>query len=559
MTKEVFNPSNFIYNIINENLADFGGQKIHTRFPPEPNGYLHIGHAKAICLNFGTALDYKGLCNLRFDDTNPTKEDTEYIDSIQEDVKWLGFDWQNRLFYASDYFQKMYELAVGLIKAGKAYVCHLSPEETKSYRGTLTEAGKPSPYRNRSVEENLALFEEMKSGKLPDGACVLRAKIDMSSPNLNMRDPVFYRIQHARHHRTGDTWCIYPMYDYAHPISDALEGITYSLCTLEFESHRPLYNWVLANVELENQCRQIEFARLDLTYTVMSKRKLRKLVEEGHVNGWDDPRMPTISGLRRRGYTPESIRDFCHRIGVAKSNSTVDLAALEHCIREELNLTADRVMAVLNPLKVVITNYPKDQTEMLSVENNPERSERGHREVPFGREIFIEADDFMEDPPNKYFRLKPGGEVRLKAGYIIKCNEVIKDNQGSITELHCTYDPQTKSGQNESGRKVKGTIHWVAKERAVQAQVKIYDTLFTKSNPEDTEEEKDFTEYLNPESLKIIDNALVEPSLTRAGIGKRFQFMRTGYFIIDQDSTASKLVFNRIVSLKDSWAKQQKA
>lgn len=550
-------PSNFIENIINEDIkTEKYGKRVHTRFPPEPNGYLHIGHAKSICLNFGLALKYGGKCNLRFDDTNPTKEDVEYVDSIQEDVKWLGFDWEDRKFYASDYFEKIYELTIELIKKGKAYVCDLSAEEMRQYRGTLTEPGKESPYRNRSVEENLDLFERMRAGEFAEGSRVLRAKIDMSSPNLNMRDPVLYRIIRIKHHRTGDAWCIYPMYDYAHPISDSLEGVTHSICTLEFEDHRPLYDWTLASLEIY-QSRQIEFARLNLTNTIMSKRYLRRLVEEGYVSGWDDPRMPTISGLRRRGYTPESIRDFCDRIGVAKSNSTVDVAMLEHCIREDLNTKAARVMAVLKPLKLIIDNYPEGQLEELVAENNPENPEMGSRSIPFSREIYIEQDDFMENPPKKYFRLTPGAEVRLKNAYLVKCEHVIKDEQtGEILEVHCTYDPDTKSGSGTVSRKVKGVLHWVSAAHAVKAEVHLYDYLMkTQDDAEDDNESRDFIDTLNPNSMEVLKDCLVEPSIKTAQAGSRFQFLRNGYFVMDRDSTADMLVFNRIVSLKDSWAK----
>ncbi|NLU46699.1 MAG: glutamine--tRNA ligase/YqeY domain fusion protein [Syntrophomonadaceae bacterium] len=555
-------PVNFIQNIISEDLMmGKNNGRVHTRFPPEPNGYLHIGHAKSICLNFGLAAANGGLCNLRFDDTNPSKEETEYVESIKEDVRWLGFDWEDRLYYASDYFDRLYEFACQLIKKGKAYVCDLSAQEIKEYRGALTEPGRESPYRNRSVEENLELFERMKNGEFPDGSRVLRAKIDMASPNLNMRDPVIYRIQHAHHHRTGDKWCIYPMYDFAHPLSDALEGITHSICTLEFADHRPLYDWFIENVdygkEIYGRPQQIEFARLNLTYTVMSKRKLRLLVEKGIVRGWDDPRMPTIAGLRRRGYTPEAIRDFCERIGVAKRNSTVDIALLEHCIREDLNLRAPRVMAVLRPLKVVITNYPEGQVEWLTTENNVEQPEMGTREIPFSREIYIEQEDFMEDPPKKYFRLRPGGEVRLKSAYIIKCEEVIKDDQGNIVELHCTYDPDSKTGGPNAGRKVKGTLHWVSAAHALPAEVRLYDNLFLKENPDDEEEGTDFTEFLNPNSLEVLTDCLVEPSLKDAPVESRYQFLRQGYFVVDPDSTSERLVFNRIVGLRDTWAKIQ--
>ncbi|TYO96499.1 glutamine--tRNA ligase/YqeY domain fusion protein [Desulfallas thermosapovorans] len=549
---------NFIHNIIKEDLKNNKNDgRVHTRFPPEPNGYLHIGHAKSICLNFGLARTFGGLCNLRFDDTNPTKEEVEYVDSIKEDVKWLGFDWDDRLYYASDYFEKLYGYAVELIQAGKAYVCDLTPEQIREYRGTLKEPGQNSPYRNRTVEENLDLFQRMRAGEFPDGSRVLRAKIDMASPNLNMRDPVLYRIQRAHHHRTGDQWCIYPMYDFAHPISDALEGITHSVCTLEFEDHRPLYNWVLDNVSVPCHPQQIEFARLNLSHTVMSKRKLRALVENGVVSGWDDPRMPTISGLRRRGYTPEAIRDFCERIGVAKSNSVVDIAMLEHCIREDLNARAMRAMAVLRPLKVIIDNYPEGRVEMLEAENNPERPEMGSRQVPFSRELYIERDDFREDPPKKFFRLAPGREVRLKHAYIIKCEHVVKDEQtGEVLELHCTYDPGTRSGTGTETRKVKGTLHWVSAAHAVKAEVRLYNHLFTKENPD---EDEDFRANLNPDSLEVLTSCLVEPSLAGARPGSRYQFLRQGYFCVDRDTVPGRPVFNRVVSLKDTWAKIQRA
>jgi len=550
-------PTNFIKNIINEHMetGKFGG-RVHTRFPPEPNGYLHIGHAKSICINFGIAKEYNGLCNLRFDDTNPVKEDVEFIESIKKDVKWLGFDWEDRLYYASDYFEQLYQFAVELIKAGKAYVCDLDQEKIKEYRGTLTEPGKESPYRTRSVEENLDLFRRMREGEFPDGSKVLRAKIDMASGNLNMRDPVLYRIQRAKHHRTGNDWCIYPMYDFAHPLSDAIEGITHSICTMEFEDHRPLYEWLVNSVDIKEPPQQIEFARLNLSHTVMSKRKLRQLVEEGYVSGWDDPRMPTISGLRRRGYTPESICTFCDRIGVAKAYSTVNIAFLEHCVREDLNKRAPRVMAVLRPLKVVIENYPEDKVEMLDAENNPESPEMGSRKVPFSRVVYIEQSDFLEDPPKKFFRLAPGREVRLKHAYIIKCEKVIKDETtGEVVELRCTYDPETRSGSSPVGRKVKGTLHWVSAEHALKAEVRIYDHLFVKENPE---EDGDFKANVNPNSLETLTSCLVEPGLQDAQPGERFQFLRQGYFCVDPDSTQRKLVFNRIVSLKDTWAKIQK-
>lgn len=545
--------SNFIYNIIDEDLkSGKHPEGIHTRFPPEPNGYLHIGHAKSICLNFGTAEKYAGLCNLRFDDTNPTKEDTEYVDSIQEDIKWLGFSWGNRRYYASDYFEKLYEYACALIEKGLAYVDDLTAEEIRAYRGTLTEPGRESPCRSRSVAENLALFERMKAGEFPDGSRVLRAKVDMASPNITMRDPVIYRIAHAVHHRTGDAWCIYPMYDFAHPLSDAVENITHSLCTLEFEDHRPFYDWLLEVLGFDKNTRprQIEFARLNVTNTITSKRKLRQLVEEGHVRGWDDPRMPTLSGLRRRGYTPASIRDFCERIGVAKSNSTVDVAMLEHCVREDLNEHAARVMAVLRPLKVVLTNYPKDKSEELLAENHPTRG--GKRYVPFSRELYIEREDFMEEPPKKFFRLRPSGEVRLKHAYIIKCEEVVKDEKGEITELRCTYDPESKSGGSAANRKVKGTLHWVSANDALDAEVRLYDYLL---KTEEAEEAADFLASLNPRSLEVIEGAKVEPSLARTAEGTHYQFLRTGYFVVDKDTRPDRLVFNRVVGLKDSWGK----
>jgi len=553
--------SNFIHDIIDQDLK-FNKYKgrVHTRFPPEPNGYLHIGHAKSICLNFGTALKYGGLCNLRFDDTNPTKEDVEYVESIREDVRWLGFDWGDRMFYASDYFERLYLYAEGLIKAGRAYVCDLNADRIREYRGTLTDPGKESPYRGRTVEENLDLFRRMRSGEFPDGSRVLRARIDMSSPNLNLRDPVLYRIVRATHHRTGDKWCIYPMYDYAHPLSDAIEGITHSICTCEFEDHRPLYDWVLEAAEIPSPPRQIEFARLNLTYTVMSKRKLRKLVEEGRVSGWDDPRMPTISGLRRRGYTPEAIRDFCERIGVAKANSTVDIAMLEHCIREDLNFRAPRVMAVLRPLKVVIENYPEGGVEYLEAGYNSENPGLGSRQLPFSRVIYIERDDFMENPPKKFFRLSPGGEVRLKHAYIIRCDRVIKDEKGQVSELRCSYDPETRSGTpGGDARKVKGTLHWVSADHALPARVRLYDHLFLKENPDDDSEGADFTAHLNPGSLEDLSGCLLEPALKGAAPWGRYQFLRHGYFMVDPvDSGKKQLVFNRIVSLKDSWAKIQK-
>ena len=550
---------NFIQEIINQDKKTNKHQgRVHLRFPPEPNGYLHIGHAKSICLNFGLAAQNNGLCNLRFDDTNPNKEDVEYIDSIINDVRWLGFDWGDRLFYASDYFEKMYDYAVSLIKAGKAYVCDLSPDEIRKYRGNFNETGRESPYRNRSVEENLDLFKRMRAGEFADGSRVLRAKIDMSSPNLNMRDPVLYRILKATHHRTGDKWCIYPMYDYAHPLEDYYEKITHSVCTLEFEDHRPLYNWVLNVLNLPDPPQQIEFARLNLTNTVMSKRKLRRLVEEGYVAGWDDPRMPTIAGLRRRGYTPESIRNFCDRIGVSKSNSLVDVRFLEHCIREDLNLKAPRVMGVLYPLKLVIDNYPGDMVEEMESENNPEDPTAGTRKIPFSRIIYIEREDFHEDPPKKYFRLAPGREVRLKNAYIIKCEGFVRDERtGEVKEVHCSYDPESKSGKAGAKRKVKGTLHWVSADHALKAEARLYDHLLLDQNEgaEEQEEEKDFINQLNPNSLKVLTDCLVEPSLAGAAPGSRYQFMRKGYFCVDPDSASDKLVFNRIVSLRDTWAK----
>lgn len=554
--KETLTP-NFVENAVREDLKQgkyVNG--IHTRFPPEPNGYLHIGHAKSICLNFGLAQHFDGMCNLRFDDTNPTKEDIEYVDSIQEDVQWLGFSWADRKFYASDYFPRLYEYAVELIKRGKAFVCDLSAEEIRDYRGTLTEPGKESPYRNRSVAENLDLFQRMKEGEFPDGSHVLRAKIDMTAPNITMRDPVLYRIAHTTHHRTGNAWCIYPMYDFAHPLSDAIEGITHSVCTLEFEEHRPLYDWVLDSLDfnVNTRPRQIEFARLNLSNTVMSKRKLRQLVEGGYVSGWDDPRMPTISGLRRRGYTASALRDFCDRIGVAKSNSVVDVAMLEHCIREDLNVKAPRLMAVLEPLKVVITNYPAEQTEYLLAENHPNRDDR--RYVPFSREIYIEQEDFAENPPKKFFRLKPGGEVRLKHAYIIRCDEVVKDDAGNIMELHCSYDAESKQGGATAGRKVKGTLHWVAAATAVSAEVRLYDYLL--KTDENGNVPEDFLSVLNPASLRIISQAQLEPSARWVGKGTHFQFLRKGYFCVDQDSTPEHLVFNEVTGLRDTWVKVQK-
>ena len=553
--KETLAP-NFIEAAIKEDLKNGKYTTgIHTRFPPEPNGYLHIGHAKSICLNFGIAQHFCGKCTLRFDDTNPTKEDVEYVDSIQEDVKWLGFTWDDRKFYASNYFPKLYEFAVELIKRGLAFVDDLSADEIREYRGTLTEPGKESPCRNRSVEENLNLFTRMKNGEFKDGEHVLRAKIDMASPNINMRDPVIYRIAHASHHRTGDEWCIYPMYDFAHPLSDAIEGITHSICTLEFEDHRPLYDWILDSLgfDVNTRPRQIEFARLNLTNTVTSKRKLRQLVEGGYVSGWDDPRMPTISGFRRRGYTPASIRDFCERIGVAKSNSLVDSSMLEHCVREDLNKNADRVMAVLDPIKVIITNYPEGKTEYVLADNNPMRD--GKRYVPFTRELYIEREDFAENPPKKFFRLKPDGEVRLKHAYIIKCEEVIKDADGNVTELHCTYDPESKEGGATANRKVKGTLHWVSVPTALKCEVRLYDYLI--NTDENGNVPDDFIASLNPNSLKVLSNAFIEPSVALAAQGMHYQFLRKGYFCVDKDSTPEHLVFNEVVGLRDTWAKVQ--
>lgn len=553
--------SNFIAAIVDADVkANKNGGKVMTRFPPEPNGYLHIGHAKSICLNFGLAGDFNGLCNLRFDDTNPVKEEQEYIDSIMEDVKWLGFDWEDRLYFSSDYFEKFYEFALRLIRKGKAYVDSLSAEEIREYRGTLTEPGKESPYRNRSVEENLTLFEGMKNGEFPDGQYVLRAKVDMASGNLNMRDPVIYRILHASHHRTGDAWCIYPMYDFAHGQSDSIEGITHSICTLEFEDHRPLYDWFIDELELACHPQQIEFARLNLTYTIMSKRKLVRLVTEGYMNGWDDPRMPTISGLRRRGFTPESIRDFCDRIGVAKKASTVDVALLEHCLREDLNKRANRFMAVLKPLKVVIENYPEGDVDLLDAVNNPEDPGAGTRKVPFSKVLYIEQDDFMEEPPKKFFRLAPGREVRLRYGYFITCIDVVKDKDtGEVIELRCTYDPETRGGNAPDGRKVKATLHWVSAEYGLQAEVRLYSHLFVKENPADGKDGEDFTAHINPDSLEILDNCCVEPSLGEMKPEEICQFERLGYFCADRyDCTKEKLVFNRTVTLRDTWARLKK-
>ena len=544
------NSSNFIRNIIIDDLESGKTSKVITRFPPEPNGYLHIGHAKSICLNFSLADEFNGETNLRFDDTNPIKEDTEYVESIKEDVKWLGFDWDN-LFFASNYFDTMYEKAILLIKKGKAYVCDLTAEEIKEYRGSLTEPGKDSPYRNRTVEENLNLFERMKNGEFKDGEKVLRAKIDMASPNINMRDPIIYRIAHSTHHNTGDKWCIYPMYDFAHPLEDAIEGVTHSICTLEFEDHRPLYDWVVKECEMENVPRQYEFARLNITNTVMSKRKLKLLVDNKIVDGWDDPRMPTIAGLRRKGYTPKSIRNFCSEIGVAKSASTVDEQMLEYFIREDLNVSAERAMAVINPLKLVITNYPEGQSELLPVEKNPNDKEAGTKNVTFSRELYIEREDFMENPPKKYFRLFPGNEVRLRGAYFVKCTDVIKDENGNVTEIHCTYDPETKSGSGFTGRKVKGTIHWVDANNAVPAEFRLYEPLIL----DDVEENKgkDFLDQINPNSLTVC-NGYVEADLKDAKVNTKYQLVRNGYFNVDpKDSTNEHLVLNRIVSLKSSF------
>ncbi len=553
-------PTNFIREIIERDLAEGKHKTVVTRFPPEPNGYLHIGHAKAICLNFGIARDYGGRCHLRFDDTNPAKEDVEYEESIKRDVRWLGFDWGEHLYYASDYYEKLYQYALRLIRIGKAFVCDLSPEEIRLYRGTLTEPGRESPYRNRSVEENLDLFQRMRAGEFEEGSRVLRARIDMAHPNLNMRDPVVYRIRRERHHRTGNEWCIYPMYDFAHCLSDSIEGITHSLCTLEFEDHRPLYDWFLDVLEVECHPRQIEFARLDLTYTVMSKRKLLQLVEEGIVAGWDDPRMPTLSGLRRRGYTPEAIREFCDRIGLARKRGAVaDVAYLEHILREDLNKRAPRAMAVLRPLKLVLDDYPEGKVEEFEAENNPEDPSAGTRKVPFSREVYIERGDFMEDPPKKFFRLAPGREVRLKHAYLVTCTEVEKDpDTGEILAVHCTHDPESRGGSPKDGRRVKGTLHWVSAAHAVQGEARLYGRLFTKENPLDVEEGKEFTHYLDPESLVVLQGCMLEPSLAEAAPGSRFQFLRQGYFCVDPDSRPGRPVFNLTVPLKDSWAKIQK-
>src|SRR5947209_881313 len=551
--------SNFIRDIIVEDLKTnkFGG-RVQTRFPPEPNGYLHIGHAKSICLNFGLAAEFGGKTNLRFDDTNPSKEDTEYVESIIKDVRWLGFDWEDRLFYASDYFDQLYEWARQLVRAGKAFVCDLNAEEIRKYRGTLTEPGRESPYRNRPAEENLDLFERMRAGEFPDGSRTLRAKIDMSSGNLNMRDPVMYRILRAEHHRTGSKWCIYPMYDFAHGQSDSIEKITHSICTLEFEDHRPLYNWYIEQLDIFHS-QQIEFDRLNITYTLLSKRKLLSLVENNHVRGWDDPRMPTLSGIRRRGYTPESLRNFCAAIGVSKTNGIIELAMLEHYLREDLNKRALRVMAVLRPLKLVIDNYPEGQVEEMEAINNPEDASAGTRKMPFSRVLYIEQDDFREDPPKGYFRLSPGREVRLRYGYLVTCTSVVKDPKtGEVLEVHCTYDAATRGGNTPDGRKVKSTIHWVSAAHAVNAEVRLYETLFTKEDPSETGEGQDVTANLNPNSLEVLTNCKLEPSMASAAVGNRYQFERLGYFCVDPDTTSGSLMINRTVALRDTWAKVEK-
>ena len=550
--------SNFIRDIVVRDLETnkFGG-RVQTRFPPEPNGYLHLGHAKSICLNFGLAAEFGGKTNLRFDDTNPEKEEQEYVDSIIRDVRWLGFDWEDRMFYASDYFDQLYDWALQLIKAGQAYVDDLSAEQIRKTRGTLTEPGRNSPYRDRSVEENLDLFERMRRGEFPDGSRTLRAKIDMASPNLNMRDPVMYRIVHAEHHRTGNKWCIYPLYDFAHGQSDSLENITHSICTLEFEDHRPLYNWFIEQLGIFHS-QQIEFDRLSLTYTILSKRKLLQLVNEGHVRGWDDPRMPTLSGVRRRGYTPEALRNFCNSIGVSKTNGTIELAMLEHFLREDLNKRVPRVMAVLRPLKLVIDNYPEGQVEEMEAINNPEDPNAGARKVPFSRVLYIERDDFRENPPKQFYRLSPGREVRLRYGYFVTCTNVVKDSRGEAIEVHCTYDPATRGGNAPDGRKVKSTIHWVSAAHAINSEVRVYDTLFTAENPNEVEEGKDWTANLNSHSLEVIVDAKLEPSLAQAASGSKYQFERLGYFCVDPDSKPGAPVFNRTVALKDTWAKVEK-
>ncbi|MDY3928102.1 MAG: glutamine--tRNA ligase/YqeY domain fusion protein [Clostridia bacterium] len=549
-----FVSTNFIHDAINKDLENGVYNRVQTRFPPEPNGYLHIGHAKAICINFGTAQKYNGICNLRLDDTNPTKEDVEYVDAIMEDIKWLGFQW-NKVLYASDYFDEIYNCAVKLIKKGKAFVDDLSADEIREYRGTLKEPGKESPYKNRSIEENLDLFERMTKGEFENGEKVLRAKIDMSSPNLNMRDPVIYRILHASHHRTGDKWCVYPMYDFAHPISDTLEGVTHSLCSLEFEDHRPLYDWFLKELDFEEPSRQIEFARMNLNYTLTSKRKCLKLVNDGIVSGWDDPRMGTLCGMRRRGYTADAIKDFCERIGVAKANSVIEFSLLEHCVREDLNKKAPRAMAVLRPIKLIIDNYPEDKIEEIEVEVNPENPEAGTRKVEFSKVLYIEEDDFMEDAPKKYFRLAPGKEVRLKSAYYVTAVSCVKDENGKVTEVHCTYDPETRGGQSPDGRKVKGTIHWVSAAHAINAQVRLYDRLFNVENPSDESKVGSFIENLNPNSMEVLDNCKLEKNLADVKPGDTFQFLRMGYFCVDKDSTEDSIIINRTVALKDSWAK----
>ncbi len=555
------NPSdtNFIRQAVEEDIASnrYDG-RVHTRFPPEPSGYLHIGHAKAICISFGIAEDYDGFYNLRFDDSNPITEEHEFVEAIKRDVHWLGFDWEDREFYASDYFETLYEYAIKLIEKERAYVCDLTPDETREYRGTLVAPGKDSPYRNRTVEENLDLFRGMRAGDFPDGSRTLRAKIDMTSPNLNMRDPVMYRVLRAPHYRHGTNWCIYPTYDFTHGQSDSIEGVTHSLCDVQFEDHRPLYDWFLESLDIYRP-RQIEFARLNLSYTVLGKRNLKMLVEGGHVNGWDDPRLPTLSGMRRRGYTPESIRDFCNRIGVTKADNLIEIGQLEYSIRNDLNQRAPRVMAVLDPIKVIIDNYPEEQVEMLDADNNPEDENAGTRKIPFSREIYIERDDFMEDPPKKFYRLAPGCEVRLKHAYYITCERVVKDeNTGEIVAIHCTYDPETRGGWSEDGRRVRGTLHWVSAEHAVDAEVRLYDSLFTEREPENASDGTDWIQFLNPDSLQISNNCKVEPSLVDAPPESRYQFLRIGYFCIDPDTTPDKLVFNRTVALRDSWAKIQK-
>ena len=551
-------PQDFIREIVAADVAaGLNGGRVVTRFPPEPNGYLHIGHAKALCVDFGVANEFGGHCNLRFDDTNPVKEDVEYVDAIRDDVRWLGFDWDDREYYASDYYAQLYDYAEQLVRKGLAYVDSLSADEMRAYRGTLTEPGRNSPWRDRSIDENLDLFRRMRAGEFPDGAHVLRAKIDMASPNMNMRDPVLYRIRHAAHHRTGTTWCIYPMYDYAHPLSDAIEGVTHSLCSLEYVDHRPLYDWCVDQVGTPWRPRQYEFARLNLNYTVMSKRKLLQLVAQGHVDGWDDPRMPTLAGLRRRGYTPEAIRDFCARVGVAKKENIIDIGLLEHCVREDLNVRAPRTMAVLRPLKLVLTNYPDDQVELMTVPNHPQQPEAGTRQVPFSREVFIERDDFLEDPPKKFFRLAPGREVRLRSGYLVTCTEVIKDAAGEVVELRGVYDPATRGGDAPDGRKVKATLHWVSARHAVPATVRLYDRLFSDPDPDGAAEQAqvDVAALLNPQSLAVLEGCRVEVSVAAAPGGTRFQFERQGYFCADPSSTPTAPVFNRTVSLKDSWAR----